>query len=137
MYKKPTLVETPLPPEFVATPPVVKAMIENKLSAALTAPVQESVAADPRPKDMPDVVPPVTMADLMLELEIIGEVFKKRKIFSVQSLKFENGKFRLTCSWQPEKEGEMKRYIGRSISSSLTAKGLALVIEELKAAAGI
>jgi hypothetical protein len=80
--------------------------------------------------------PVVTMADLMLELEVVGEIFKKRRIYSVLSLKLESGRFTLTCSYKPEDQ-EMQRYISRFISGSLTPKGLAMVIAELKAGVGL
>jgi hypothetical protein len=128
--KKPTLVETPLAP----TPPT------PTTPAATSAPAWEGTlpgveVASVNSKGL-EVVPPVTMADLMMELSIIGEVFAKRKLFAVVSLRHQNGHFNLTCSWKDD-TGESRAFVGRKISDSLTPKGLTLVVGELKLAVGI
>jgi len=122
MLKKPTLVETPLAPTLVETP----------LPATPLADVPNYPAAPP----VNPTEPVVTMADLMMELSIIGEVFAKRKLFAVVSLRHQNGHFNLTCSWKDD-TGESRAFVGRKISDSLTPKGLALVVGELKLAVGI
>jgi len=125
MLKKPTLVETPLPPTLVETPPMT---FPEPLAK------KEIISQSPPPE--PPEQPPVTMADLMMELSIIGEVFAKRKLFAVTSLRHQNGHFNLTCSWKDD-AGEQRAFVGRKISDSLTPKGLALVVGELKLAVGI
>jgi hypothetical protein len=129
--KKPTLVETPLAP----TPPTPTTPLKTSAPAwEGTLPGVEVVSLDG--KGTMEIAPPVTMADLMMELSIIGEVFAKRKLFAVVSLRHQNGHFNLTCSWKDD-TGESRAFVGRKISDSLTPKGLALVVGELKLAVGI
>ena len=138
--KKPTLVETPLAPEPVKETVVQaaeKQLTETMKYVNSPQPLSGMALVESEAdKFIAAVKETVTMADLMMELSIIGEVFAKRKLFAVVSLRHQNGHFNLTCSWKDD-AGEQRAFVGRKISDSLTPKGLALVVGELKLAVGI
>ena len=85
---------------------------------------------------LPDEAKPLTMADVMLELSVIGEVLAKRHKLSKVALELQNSGFHFTAFYKSEDEQE-HRYISRKITDSLTPKGLAMVISEVKAGVGI
>jgi len=85
---------------------------------------------------LPDEAKPLTMADVMLELSVIGEVLSKRHKLSKVALELQNSGFHFTAFYKSEDEQE-HRYISRKITDSLTPKGLAMVIGEVKAGVGI
>ncbi len=134
--KKPTLVETPLPKTMVEAPLKSETTIDDVAAFAATVGKVSETNQEPTPTTRPGFEPVITLADLMMELSIVGEVFAKRKLFAVLSLRHQNGHFNLTASWKTA-EGESRAFVGRKIGDTLTPKGLALVIGELKESCGI
>lgn len=86
------------------------------------------------------VTPPeasiIALPTLMLELSVIGEILSKRHKFATVSLSCSSNAFHFVCSWTAA-DKQQHRYISRKISDSLTPKGLALVIGEVKSGVGI
>jgi len=80
----------------------------------------------------------ITLPSLMSELSIIGDILSKRHKNAMVGLRYSPSStgFYIFSEYSTA-EGKLNRYTSRKITDSLTPKGLAMVIEEVKSGVGI